>query len=108
MHITFSFDRHKPFARIAEESHRAELVDRYALALAASFRALHPEAEVRIEVLDAPAGDVAFTPEDSVSAEERLALAVELKRTASRLADHILAASLVDRSRTRREEGAPD
>jgi hypothetical protein len=87
--VTYSFQREKPFPKGAPAAH----VERYREALASELRQQFPNYEIAVEVLDAGVGDVVFEPEDELSADERLSVALAMKSTARRLAARMLGKS---------------
>ncbi len=94
MKIIFTFDRNKPFANLPDPADAAALVARYERQLADHIGQHRPGDEVEVRAIDDPPGDVEFEPEDALSPDERLAVALEVKRIAHRLADEITAEHL--------------
>jgi hypothetical protein len=105
MRITFNFDRHKPFADVPARDAHAGLVRSYCTALAAAFRVAYPDVEFTVRAIDEPCGDVEIAPDPPLTDEERLVLALELKRIAHRLADEMFAGHFRDLEVTTLREG---
>ena len=89
MKVTYCFDRGKPFP----EGTSGEYLEQYRVALTEELAERFPQFEIAVELLDEVPGDVEFEPEDALSADDRLRIAVDMKRIANRLAERMLADS---------------
>ena len=90
--ITMYYDRRKPFADLASAEGADALLAAYERELESALRERFSDDEVVVRGVERAPGDVEFEPEDALSPERKLELALEVKRIAHRLADETLAA----------------
>lgn len=90
MELTVSFPREKPFGADVP----FEALERYRDALADELRSQYPDWRVEVDVLDTGLGDVELEPDAALTSDERLRIALDVKRVAHRLADTMLAGTV--------------